>query len=79
MSGGSHASSHDQRVHFGLGDAAAVDGVEIRWPSGAVERITVPAVDRFYGIEEGQGIVPSVYDPRPQNRAKPAPPRAEGK
>ena len=62
LSGGSFASSNDQRVHFGLGESTTLQAVEIHWPSGAVERITLPAVDRFYAIEEGRGIVPSVYD-----------------
>ena len=32
LSGGSYLSSNDLRVHFGLGDAASVDGVEITGP-----------------------------------------------
>lgn len=62
MSGGSYESSNDQRVHFGLGDASSVSNVEIHWPGGAVEQVTLPGVDRFYAIEEGKGLVPSVYD-----------------
>lgn len=27
-------SSSDKRVHFGLGDAAVIDSIELRWPSG---------------------------------------------
>ncbi len=56
LSGGSYASSSDQRVHFGLGDAATIESVEIHWPSGAVEKIGLPAVDRIYTIEEGRGV-----------------------
>ena len=48
ISGGSFASSNDPRVHFGLGDASAVDDAEIRWPSGAVEKLHLPAVDRIF-------------------------------
>jgi enediyne biosynthesis protein E4 len=62
LSGGSFASSNDQRVHFGLGANATVEQVEIHWPSGAVEHFTPPAIDRLYAVEEGKGIVPSVYD-----------------
>ena len=62
LSGGSYESSNDQRVHFGIGDSTKVDAVEIHWPSGAVEHITPPSVDRFFEVEEGKGIVPSVYD-----------------
>ena len=57
LSGGSYASSNDQRVHFGLGDASTVEGVEIHWPSGAVEKINLPAVDRIYTVEEGKGVI----------------------
>ena len=62
MSGGSYESSNDQRPHFGIGDASTVGSVEIHWPSGFVEHVSLPAVDRFYTIEEGKGVVPSVYD-----------------
>jgi hypothetical protein len=62
FSGGSYASSNDQRPHFGLGKNASVEDVEIHWPSGKVEHLKLPGVDRFYAIEEGKGIVPSVYD-----------------
>ena len=62
MSGGSYESSNDQRLHFGLGQAAAVEAVEVHWPSGFVEKVKLPSVDRFFVIEEGKGLVPSVYD-----------------
>jgi len=32
-----------------------------------VENVSLPAVDRFYAVEEGKGIVPSVYDMSAQN------------
>jgi hypothetical protein len=57
ISGGSYASSSDQRLHFGLGTATKVDKVEIRWPSGLQEQITLPEVDRIYTVVEGKGIV----------------------
>jgi len=56
LSGGSYMSSNDPRVHFGLGDATRVDAVEIHWPSGRVERLKLPSVDRIFTIEEGKGI-----------------------
>jgi enediyne biosynthesis protein E4 len=62
MSGGSYESSNDQRIHFGLGAAAAVDGVEIHWPGGPVERVSLAGVDRYFVVEEGKDVVPSVYD-----------------
>jgi hypothetical protein len=57
FSGGSYASSSDQRLHFGLGSATKVDKVEIHWPSGAKEQIRLPAVDRIYTVVEEKGIV----------------------
>jgi hypothetical protein len=57
-SGGSYLSQNDLRLHFGLGSAAKIDSVEIRWPSGAVEKLGNLAADRFYSVEEGHGIVP---------------------
>jgi hypothetical protein len=70
MSGGSFESSNDFRVHFGLGQAAKVDKVEIRWPDGAKETYVVPGVDRYYAIEEGKGLIPSVYDAIAAERSK---------
>jgi len=62
LSGGSYASSSDPRPHFGLGAATTVDKLEIHWPSGVVEKVVLPAVDRYFVAEEGKGVVPSVYD-----------------
>ncbi len=56
LSGGSYISSNDMRVHFGLGDADNVDQLEIHWPSGSVEKIRLPFVDRIYDITEGKGV-----------------------
>ena len=57
LSGGSYMSSSDPRVHFGLGDATKVDSVEIHWPSGSVEKIRLPSVDRIFTIKEGKGVI----------------------
>ena len=34
---GSYLSANDPRVHFGLGAAAAIDGVIVLWPTGKAE------------------------------------------
>jgi enediyne biosynthesis protein E4 len=57
LSGGSYLSSNDQRVHFGLCNATAVDAVEIHWPSGAVDRLKLSAIDRIFTIKEGKGVI----------------------
>jgi enediyne biosynthesis protein E4 len=56
LSGGSYLSSNDMRVHFGLGDTTHVDGVEIHWPSGYVEKLQLHDVDCIFTIEEGKGV-----------------------
>jgi hypothetical protein len=68
MSGGSFESSNDMRLHFGLGESTVVDKVEIRWPDGTQESVTLPSVDRYFAIEEGKGLVPSIYDSIAANR-----------
>jgi hypothetical protein len=56
FSGGSYASSSDQRVHFGLGAATKTDKIEIHWPSGLTEEIAVPGIDRILTVTEGKGV-----------------------
>jgi hypothetical protein len=60
LSGGSYLSPNDMRVHFGLGGAAKIIAVEIHWPSGAVEKIGLPDVDRIYTITEGSPTSASI-------------------
>jgi hypothetical protein len=54
-SGSSYISNNDMRVHFGLGAAAKIDGVQIRWPSGLVERFENLPVDFIHTLKEGTG------------------------
>jgi enediyne biosynthesis protein E4 len=56
LSGGSFASSNDQRLHFGLGQSSTAEKLEIHWPSGVVEQVTLPGVDRYYTVEEAKGV-----------------------
>ncbi len=58
ISGGSFASSPDQRLHFGLGTATKIDKVEIHWPSGAKETVTLPGIDAINPVVEGKGVQP---------------------
>ncbi len=56
-SGGSYLSQNDLRFHFGLGAAAKIDRVEVRWPSGKMDTLSNLGVDQFYSVLEGSGIV----------------------
>jgi hypothetical protein len=53
--GGSYYSQNDLRPHFGLGDATAVDRVEVRWPNGREEEWTAVGRNRFVTLTEGTG------------------------
>jgi hypothetical protein len=50
--GNSFAAQGGRRLHFGLGEASAVDAVEVRWPSGTRHRIGPLAAGRLYRIFE---------------------------
>jgi enediyne biosynthesis protein E4 len=54
--GGSYLSQNDLRLHFGLGSAAKIDSVEVRWPTGKTENFKDVGADKIYTIVEGQGI-----------------------
>ena len=54
-SGSSYNSSSDMRVHFGLGDAAKAEFVQVRWPSGLEERFENLAGDAIHTLKEGSG------------------------
>jgi len=56
-SGGSYLSQSDLRLHFGLEKRAKIDLIEIRWPSGQVDKIRNAGVNRILTIKEGQGLV----------------------
>lgn len=55
--GNGYAGESTRRVHFGLGQATKIDRLEIKWPSGHIQQITVP-LNRVSYIEEGRGVVP---------------------
>ncbi|HYO62764.1 MAG TPA: CRTAC1 family protein [Pyrinomonadaceae bacterium] len=55
-SGGSYLASHDPRELLGLGPAAKLDTLEIRWPSGVVDRLSGVPLNTYVKVVEGQGI-----------------------
>jgi hypothetical protein len=63
--GASHLSQNDLRLHFGLGTAAKMDLVEVRWPTGKTETFKDVAADKIYTITEGQGIKETATLPAP--------------
>jgi enediyne biosynthesis protein E4 len=59
--GGSYLSASDPRLLIGLGNARQVDQVEIRWPSGLIQRLGPLPANHGYRIVEGD----SKPKPRP--------------
>ncbi len=47
-----YLSQNDGRLHFGLGAAAVVDKMEIRWPSGREQTLEAVPADRVMTVEE---------------------------
>jgi hypothetical protein len=57
FSGGSYASSSDQRLHFGLGAATKIEKLEIYWPSGTKQDIASASIDSINVITEDKAAV----------------------
>jgi enediyne biosynthesis protein E4 len=51
--GGSYLSSHDPREILGAGAANKVESIEIRWPSGATDKITNVSLNKYIKVVEG--------------------------
>jgi hypothetical protein len=56
--GMSYMSSHDPRVHFGLGPRKNIESLEITWPSGIVDRLSNVPINQIITVKEGSGIIP---------------------
>ena len=48
----SYLSASDKRVHFGLGSNRSIKELEIRWPSGAVQRLKDVATNQILTVTE---------------------------
>ena len=53
VGGGSYQSASDPRLHFGLAGRRRVDSVEVRWPSGRIDRFGPLEADTAYRLVEG--------------------------
>ena len=73
IGGGSYLSQGPAEVHFGLAGASVADAVEVRWPSGQVDRHPRLEAGRVYTLEEGSEMAES----RPLRKPWQAPVAAE--
>ena len=53
-SGSSFYSQNDLRVHFGIGKAERIDSLEVRWPSGHMDRFANVTANQNLKIVEGE-------------------------
>ncbi len=53
-----YMSAGDAVLHFGLGAATTIDALEVRWPSGLVNRFEKLAVDQRYMVTEAGASLP---------------------
>ena len=49
---GSYLSASDRRAHFGLGNDSTAKEIDIRWPSGIVQKLENVRADQTLAIEE---------------------------
>src|SRR5439155_491671 len=56
--GTGYMSASDPRIHFGLGQRKAIESLEIRWPSGAVDKLASVPINQIVAVKEAGGIVP---------------------
>ena len=61
--GGTFLSGNDLRLHFGLAEHGVADLVEIRWPSGTLDRLTHVQANQALVVQEDKGQIPSPYKP----------------
>jgi len=54
--GSSYLGQGDLRAHFGIGAAARVDRLEVRWPSGRTDAVDAVAGRQIVTVTEGLGI-----------------------
>ena len=55
--GSSYASQSELPLTFGLGAAAAVDGIRVSWPSGRIDTVGATQANQAITIQEGSGVV----------------------
>jgi enediyne biosynthesis protein E4 len=58
LGGGSYLSANDPRLHFGLNESDRVEEVDVRWPSGRIDRWQSLLAGTGYSLREG--------DPKPR-------------
>ena len=58
-SGGGYNSQSDFRLHFGLGNATQAEQVEIRWPSGTMQKLSGIKANQILTVTEPKNDAPA--------------------
>jgi enediyne biosynthesis protein E4 len=58
-----YGSQSAPELHVGLGDAAVIDSLVLRWPAGVVDTYTRLAVNRVWRAIEGKSLEPEAAPP----------------
>jgi hypothetical protein len=64
--GGSYLSASSYDVHFGLGNAARVDQLTIKWPSGTIDILRDITARQLIHVQEGKGTWRPIVKPSRQ-------------
>ena len=59
-SGGSYLASHDPREILGIGAATKIESLEIKWPSGKVDKWANLTPNSYLKVVEGETAPKSV-------------------
>ncbi len=54
--GNGYAGESTRRIHFGIGTAAKIDRLQVRWPSGRVDQVEAP-INHLSYVQEGAGVL----------------------
>jgi tetratricopeptide (TPR) repeat protein len=71
VGGGSYLSAGDPRLHFGLGDADRIDWVEVRWPSGRIDRWEGFSADTGFRLREAEAAPLPLIGFHPNSASQP--------
>jgi hypothetical protein len=52
VAGSGYLSQDDSRMHFGIGQATAIDKIVVQWPGGREQTLEKQGVDRVLTVEE---------------------------